>query len=165
MRRRRLQDDGRAVALALELTDSALAKVDPTDTARNARMPVGYRAPTSVARITTFSFSCAWFPVKDQPAHCVLTGIRSDRADRPRTSTPSSQRTCTPIPARHLLPESHKAEVGGQYVSIKRAALEIRTELIKSRSKWLASVVVNDSGVLAGGDEPCLFVTGPDVGR
>jgi hypothetical protein len=78
MRRRRLQDDGRAVALALELTDSALAKVDPTDTARNARMPVGYRAPTSVARITTFSFSCAWFPVKDQPAHCVLTGIRSD---------------------------------------------------------------------------------------
>ena len=29
-------EDGRAVALALELTDSALAKVDPTDTARNA---------------------------------------------------------------------------------------------------------------------------------
>jgi hypothetical protein len=32
------------VALALELTHSALAKVDPTDTARNARMPVALRA-------------------------------------------------------------------------------------------------------------------------
>jgi hypothetical protein len=31
------------VALALELTDSALAKVGPTDTAQNPRMPVGLR--------------------------------------------------------------------------------------------------------------------------
>ena len=30
------------MALALELTDSALAKVGPTDTAQNPRMPVGY---------------------------------------------------------------------------------------------------------------------------
>jgi hypothetical protein len=66
---------------------------------------------------------------------------------------------------RRLLPREPQAEVGGQYVSIKRAALQIRTELIKSRSKWFASVVVNDSGVLAGGDEPCLVVTDPDVGR
>jgi hypothetical protein len=33
------------VALALELTDSALAKVGPTDTAQNPRMPVGLRTP------------------------------------------------------------------------------------------------------------------------
>jgi hypothetical protein len=30
-------------------------------------MRVGYRASTSMAMITTFSFSCAWFPLKDQP--------------------------------------------------------------------------------------------------
>jgi hypothetical protein len=31
------------------------------------RSRVGYRAPTSVGMITTFSFTCAWFPLKNQP--------------------------------------------------------------------------------------------------
>ena len=69
------------MALALELTDSALAKVDPTDTARNARMPVALRthwASYLYARVRT-----------------AVKGLQ-DCADRGETGTPRSttRRTC-----------------------------------------------------------------------
>ena len=105
------------MALALELTDSALAKVDPTDTARNARMPVLFRVRgQSMERGSKEQSSCPYGVMSGRS----VSGTRnawSGRQSRPSAGCVSRRvplPMCTDVLSRSVLAQLITCALNGR---------------------------------------------------